>query len=293
MTTSRSLLRHSQRRWLALAVLAPALLLSAPAQAAVPPIPLRVVLPAHAMHRYPVVFVLNAVFAECQPSCARVEASLRRLPAIVVFESRSTYLSDYVDWRDGSVHGEQQLLAAIRWVDARYPTSHDRRDRVIAGISAGGYGAMLLAAKHASLFGHAASFSGPLDLRGPNDGFEPTFDITASAPGTDPAAVFGTPIIDDTSWKRRSPADLVSGLRRTDVYHVASTGKPCRTTESPITVEPLVAASNDGFATAAAKAGVHDTYVRRPCGVHGYDEFIPEVDDWIGNHLKFRRAALS
>jgi enterochelin esterase-like enzyme len=48
----------------------------------------------------------------------------------------------------------------VPWVDAHLPTLPDRQDRVIAGLSAGGYGAMDIALQHPSVFGRAESWSG-------------------------------------------------------------------------------------------------------------------------------------
>jgi enterochelin esterase-like enzyme len=48
----------------------------------------------------------------------------------------------------------------VPWVDAHLPTLADAGDRVIAGLSAGGYGAIDIALQHPSLFGRAESWSG-------------------------------------------------------------------------------------------------------------------------------------
>lgn len=282
-----------RRGWVAgLALLA--LLPFAPAARA-STVPLRVHLPAGygSGGSYPLVLVLNAVFTECRPDCTPVESMLDRLPAVVVYEDRPTSLADYVDWRDGSQLNERAWVAAIAAVDRRYRTSHRRQDRTVIGISAGGYGAVVLGAHHPSLFGQVASFSGPLDIRGAHDALEPAFVVTSvpppPSPAVSPSAVFGTPVLDDAGWKAANPTDLVSHLRGTGVYHVAGNGLPCRTTDNPVSIEPLVRTTNDSFATAARQAGVRDTYVRRPCGVHGYGEFVPEVQQWLGQlHLTAR-----
>lgn len=273
------------RRWVAGLVLLVLMPFAPPARADA--VPLRVHLPAGYGHGrvFPLVLVLNAVFAECRPDCTPVEAQLNRLPAVVVYEDRATSLADYVDWRDGTQHNERRLLTAIAGVDRRYRTSHRREQRFVVGISAGGYGAVVLAAHHPSLFGHVASFSGPLDIRGSGDSLEPVFLVTSVPPPpsslVSPSAVFGTPVVDDAGWRAANPADLVARLRGTTVYHVAGSGLPCTATDNPVSIEPLVRRTNDSFAAAARAAGVRDTYVTRPCGVHGYGEFVPEVQDWI------------
>ena len=48
----------------------------------------------------------------------------------------------------------------VPWVDATLPTLPDAQDRVIAGLSAGGFGAVNIALRHPGLFGTVESWSG-------------------------------------------------------------------------------------------------------------------------------------
>lgn len=48
----------------------------------------------------------------------------------------------------------------VPWVDAHLPTSPSAGDRVLAGLSAGGFGAVDIALRHPAVFGRAASWSG-------------------------------------------------------------------------------------------------------------------------------------
>jgi S-formylglutathione hydrolase FrmB len=50
----------------------------------------------------------------------------------------------------------------VAWVDSTFRTRADRAHRGIAGLSMGGYGAVLLAAQYPDVFGAAASHSGAL-----------------------------------------------------------------------------------------------------------------------------------
>ena len=51
----------------------------------------------------------------------------------------------------------------VPWVDTQLPTRPDARDRVIAGLSAGGFGAVNIALRHPGLFGTVESWSGYFD----------------------------------------------------------------------------------------------------------------------------------
>lgn len=56
---------------------------------------------------------------------------------------------------------ENGLVAdTVPWVDATLPTIASPADRVIAGLSAGGYGAVDIALRHPEIFGAAESWSG-------------------------------------------------------------------------------------------------------------------------------------
>ena len=51
----------------------------------------------------------------------------------------------------------------VPWIDAHLPTSADAPDRMIAGLSAGGFGAVNIALRHPGLFGTVEAWSGYFD----------------------------------------------------------------------------------------------------------------------------------
>jgi S-formylglutathione hydrolase FrmB len=220
---------------------------------------------------------LNGFESTCGQQCQPIRDRLADLPYVVLWETESHYTGDYVQWRDGSADGEQRVLDAVRAAEQMYRVSSRRSDRAVAGISAGGYGAMLLAAHHPQEFGAAASFSGPLDVRGAGHEDEAVYAVAASDPGTDPRAVYGPPVLDDAAWRDRNPADLVARLRHTALLHTSGSGVPCDEADSPLTVEWLVRKGNDRFQQLARNAEVPAEYRAAPCGVHSYRYFTPEV----------------
>ncbi|HZT54552.1 MAG TPA: alpha/beta hydrolase-fold protein [Gaiellaceae bacterium] len=67
---------------------------------------------------------------------------------------------EYLDWGEGR-NWETAIASELpAWVDARYRTIRSRRGRVLVGLSAGGYGAFLLALHHLAAFGAVESWSG-------------------------------------------------------------------------------------------------------------------------------------
>jgi enterochelin esterase-like enzyme len=68
--------------------------------------------------------------------------------------------TQWADSRDGQERVESSILELVALVDHDYRTMADRRHRVIAGLSEGGFGAANLAARHPDIFGVAISLSG-------------------------------------------------------------------------------------------------------------------------------------
>ncbi len=84
-------------------------------------------------------------------------------PSIVVSPNGdSGYWSD---WYNGGALGPPMyetyvIDQLIPLIDANFRTIADRSQRAVMGVSMGGYGAMMLAARHPDLFAAAANISG-------------------------------------------------------------------------------------------------------------------------------------
>lgn len=123
---------------------------------------------------YPVIYLLHGKFGGetdwVQKGSA--EATLDRLmnagempECIVVMPNDGGYHHGtfYVDWYDGGGNFEQYIVDdLVTAVDDAFRTVRDRTGRAVAGLSMGGYGAVMLALRNSSLFGAAASMSGAL-----------------------------------------------------------------------------------------------------------------------------------
>jgi enterochelin esterase-like enzyme len=123
--------------------------------------------PVPAARRYPVVYLLHgmpgspseyldgtqlAEFADAGIS----SGSLR--PFIAVAPAAGPDRNYNGEWAG---RWERDLVQQIvPWVDTELPTMATRRGRVIAGLSAGGYGAADIGLQHADLFGAIESWSG-------------------------------------------------------------------------------------------------------------------------------------
>ena len=122
--------------------------------------PLPVFYMLHGMPGRPLAFTVNADVE------GRVEGLIRKArmpPMILVFPDgriggRTATDSEWANTSSG--HFDGYIVDVVRDVDRRFATLHDRQHRVIAGLSAGAYGAMNLALHHLNLFGSVQVWSG-------------------------------------------------------------------------------------------------------------------------------------
>jgi S-formylglutathione hydrolase FrmB len=117
--------------------------------------------------RYPVVYFLHGLPAG--PRAYRGVDYLRHAldaagwPAILVAPQGardSDSDPEYLDWGPGRNWETAVGVELPRFVDARFRTIRSRRGRAIVGLSAGGYGATLLALHHLDAFAVVESWSG-------------------------------------------------------------------------------------------------------------------------------------
>ena len=128
----------------------------------------------------------------------------------------------YSDWRAGrprweSFHRRELLDILERHYGAGEPRS-------IAGVSMGGLGAMVYAARRPRLFRAAASFSGVL---------HPLRDAGVllglfGAYTAEPLAVWGDPESDRDVWARHDPTELAQELRGVRLFVSSGDGRPGR-----------------------------------------------------------------
>ncbi|HSC04288.1 MAG TPA: alpha/beta hydrolase-fold protein [Solirubrobacteraceae bacterium] len=133
-----------------------------------------VYLPPHysARHRYPVYYLLHGmpgqpkVFVDIANMDVRLDNQLslgRARPMILVYPDGRIGGSVFSDseWANtGSGRFESYVIEVMNNVDHRFATLPYRADRVIAGFSAGAYGAINIALHHPADFGNVQTWSG-------------------------------------------------------------------------------------------------------------------------------------
>jgi S-formylglutathione hydrolase FrmB len=146
-------------------------------------------------------------------------------PSIIVSpDANSGYWSD---WFNSGSFGPPKyetfvIDQLIPLIDQRFRTIAKRSHRAIFGISMGGYGAMMLAARHPDLFSAAATLSGAVDsnieLNGAVLSFSSTFD------GAPFDAIYGPRESEEVRWRGHNPWDLAGNLRGLDLQIRSANG---------------------------------------------------------------------
>lgn len=103
-------------------------------------------------------------------------------------------------------------VEVVNYVDYYYHTRRDQGGRAIAGLSMGGHGALLLAARHPDVFGAAGSMCGGLDLR------------PFKKNGWDLEGVLGRPSAHWKNWEDNSVLNAIKLLKKSHIPLIIDCG---------------------------------------------------------------------
>jgi S-formylglutathione hydrolase FrmB len=181
---------------------------------------------AESDQRYPVIYLLHGGGGDAGDAVAMgqlretMDARIADDPksaAIVVMPDGTN--GQWYDSLGGRIQSERYVTdSVIPYIDQRFRTIATRPGRAITGVSNGGYGAMLLAAKHPDLFVAAGGMSSnldgltfpglgpaegayyranhPVELVGELDRTALVLDIASRCTNPDPTALCGTQVVD-------------------------------------------------------------------------------------------------
>jgi S-formylglutathione hydrolase FrmB len=179
--------------------------------------------------RWPVTYVLAGIMNTYSSFNDVVDglALTQSYPSIIVSPNGDS--GWWSDWYNAGAFGPPMyetfvIDQLIPLIDANYRTIANRAHRAIAGISMGGYGAMMLAADHPDLFGYAASLSGAVDTNLPTIGAVLTASPTFQNAPLD--AIYGPRATQEIRWRGHNPTDLAGNLRGMDLQVRSADGAP-------------------------------------------------------------------
>ncbi|WP_153541148.1 alpha/beta hydrolase [Actinomadura macrotermitis] len=129
----------------------------------------------------------------------------------------------YADWRRGprwQTFHVHHLHALMRERYGAGPV------RAVAGVSGGGYGALLGAAANPGTFRYAAALSAPCTIRRALSSVT-LLAATGIAGRVNPFAMWGVPVVHGEHWQAADPLHLAAGLRGTGLFlSCGLTGRP-------------------------------------------------------------------
>ncbi len=143
--------------------------------------------------------------------------------------------------------------------------------RVIGGLSLGGWGAVLWAARNPGLFEAVASYSGALDL-------------TVSVDDSDEARALvdrAYEIAEEIGLTEANPINLVPALEGTDMYISYGNGEPGPLDDPDREHDPLedwIGRSNESFVAALAEQGIPATVNAYGPGTHSWPYWERELE---------------
>ncbi|RKS25309.1 S-formylglutathione hydrolase FrmB [Flavobacterium endophyticum] len=121
--------------------------------------------------KYPVMYLLHGAYGHFRdwlkstPNKMTIKDLANQYDIIIVMPEGETF-SFYLDSpvNKGSQFETYITKEVVQKIDQTYRTIHEKKGRVITGLSMGGHGALYLATKHPDLYAAAGSMSGAVDM---------------------------------------------------------------------------------------------------------------------------------
>jgi S-formylglutathione hydrolase FrmB len=232
--------------------------------------------------RWPVLMLLHG--ADDGPSSWTRETALiersAQLDALIVLPEAGS-VGFYTDW-----HHPDGTGSAPRWegfhldeipqvLGAAYRAGPTR---VVAGVSMGGYGAIVYAAKRPGMFVAAASYSGLLHVT--RRGMPAFIAAMLLREREQRHALWGSPRRDRARWLANDPYHLAHRLRGTALYLSSADGRPPPTDDVPPgsgMLERWVSPTTDSLASRLAALDIPAT-VSRSHGAHEWPTWRRELE---------------
>lgn len=154
-------------------------------------------------------------------------AKIDSLRHVLVVMPEAGWNGWYSDWWNYGAGGDP-AWETFHTVELRQLLERDwaaGADRVVAGLSMGGQGALLYAARHPGMFKAAAAYSGSAHPLLNDESVNRILGFFAGQ-GDDPLRVWGDPVGQRRIWQAHDPFYLARGLRSIPVYLSCGDGTP-------------------------------------------------------------------
>jgi S-formylglutathione hydrolase FrmB len=243
-------------------------------------VPVRLLLPrtfdAQGADRYPALYLLHGGGGEYTDWTQQTGVEAVTAPTNLLVVMPAAASSRMFGWEPSS--GPDPLAGRADWETfhlTELPQLMERNfrasdERAIGGLSLGGYGAVMYAARHPGLFRAVASYSGVLDLTARSDMPPQAQAIVESAQQFGAAA----------GWGKVNPIELVPSLRGTPLYISYGNGVPGPLDPAGTALDELetwVGAGGDDFVAALHAAGIAATVNAYGPGTHSWGYWDREL----------------
>jgi len=227
---------------------------------------------AEPSRRWPILYLLHGASDpdtyKCWTRSTDVAALTANLGLLVVMPETGTdgYYSNW--WNNGQ--GGPPAWETFHLVELLSVLERDWRAsdrRAVAGLSMGGLGAMLYAARAPKLFLAAASFSGVLD----NSGFTNA-----------PSRLWGGRSEQPEVWRQHNPVDIAADLRGTTLFVSYGNGDPGPLVAADPTgvggrIERNLIAGNEAFVRRLQQLGIPAQVEAYGAGIHHWEYWQREL----------------
>ncbi|WP_030856194.1 alpha/beta hydrolase [Streptomyces sp. NRRL S-37] len=176
--------------------------------------------PADRSRHWPTFWLLHGCCGDYTSWTAKTDvAALDSLRDVLVVMPEAGWNGWYSDWWN---HGEggDPAWETFHTVELRHLLERDwgaGHDRVVAGLSMGGQGALLYAARHPGMFRATAAYSGSAHPLLNDESVDRLMGFFAGQ-GDDPLRVWGDPVAQRRVWEAHDPFHLAKRLKHLPVY---------------------------------------------------------------------------
>jgi S-formylglutathione hydrolase FrmB len=236
--------------------------------------------------RWPVTYYLagtNGTYRSFNDRYEGVRLSADYPSLVVAPNGDSGYWSDWFNNGAGGPPRYESFVIdqLIPLIDERFRTAGTRASRAVMGESMGGYGVMMLAARHPDMFAAASSLSGTLDTNLPGNGAAVT--ASPALQGAAPDSIYGPRAAEEVRWRGHNPTDLAANLRPVLLQARSAAAVPDPALgEGPAdvptcAVEAGVDMSTTNFHQALQRLQIPHLYERYPTGCHSDPNFKRQI----------------
>jgi S-formylglutathione hydrolase FrmB len=175
-------------------------------------------------------------------------------------------------WNGGKQKPDYETFDAVELMQILQRDYNAGTTRAVAGVSTGGYGAIMMAAHYPQTFVAAASYSGVLNTTYP--GMPAVMRAIVARESIQPDALWGDPLHNVQLWNQDNPYAQAVNLRWTSLFLSCGDGKgPAQNAQLGQTLEQAIQPQNVAFAGRLGVLGIPVQTDFYTGGVHNWSSW--------------------